>query len=139
MPTPEENVSWLVAYVRGADAKIDAAGGTTGISAEQFDAYDDETVFYYDRKTYRGRAGIQEFIDLLAPFDIEFGEIIDVFGNEKRVTLVIEESLQRKSDGVRCAYIRTATYLIEGGVIKECWIIDAPPQELAAYLAESVG
>lgn len=139
MPTPEENVSWLVAYVRGADAKIDAAGGTTEISAEQFDAYDDETVFYYDRKTYRGRAGIQEFIDLLAPFDIEFGEIIDVFGNEKRVTLVIEETLQRKSDGVRCAYTRTATYRIEGGVIKECWIIDAPPQELAAYLAESVG
>ena len=137
MPTPEENVEWLLAYVRGADAKIEEAGGTTEISAQEFDAYDDDTVFYYDRKSYRGRLGIQAFIDLLAPFDIEFGAVIDAYGSAERVTLVIREALTRKSDGQRFDYVRTATYRIDHQVIKECWIVDAPPEELALYIAAS--
>lgn len=137
MATTEENVAWLLAYVSGADEKIAGAGGVAEVSADQFDAYDEDTVFYYDRRTFRGRSGIQDFIDLLAPFDISFGDVIDAYGSPDRVTLVINESLVRRSDGVRLDYVRTATYRIQDEVIKECWIIDAPPEALSAYLDES--
>ena len=39
----------------------------------------------------------------------------------------------------RIEYVRTATYKIVDGVIRECWIVDAPPVELAEFLRETVG
>ena len=138
MPTAEDNVRWLLDYVAGSEAKVEAQGGTTdGLSVDQFDAYSEDTVFYYDNHEYRGMAGLQAFIDLLAPYTLSFDGVIDAFGSEDRVTLVIKESLVRRSDGERIDYVRTATYRIVDHVIRECWIVDAPPAELAAFLGRN--
>jgi hypothetical protein len=59
--------------------------------------------------------------------------------SDERVTLVIKESLVRRSDRERIEYVRTATYKIVDGVIRECWIVDAPPVELAEFLRETAG
>jgi hypothetical protein len=81
VPTPEQNVKWLLDYVTGSEAKVKDQGGSTDVlSVDQFAAYSDDTVFYYDNKEYRGKAGLQEFIDLLAPYTLSFDGVIDAFG-----------------------------------------------------------
>ncbi|MDR6972911.1 hypothetical protein [Leifsonia shinshuensis] len=120
--------SWLI--MSEAPMQRSTLRAARQVPAKHFDAYDDETVLYYDRKEHRGIRGIQEFIDLLPPFNMEFGSIIDV-GSTERVTLVIEEPLEREADGARMDYVRKPTYRLEGGTIKECWIINFPPRDLS--------
>jgi hypothetical protein len=81
VPTPEQNVKWLLDYVTGSEAKVKDQGGSTDVLyVDQFAAYSDDPVFYYDNKGYRGKAGLQEFIDLLAPYTLSFDGVIDAFG-----------------------------------------------------------
>ena len=122
----ERNVALIREHLAASNETMNDAGNMGDLDLDLYSTYDENTVFYCLGREYHGPEGIREFLRPIEGYKQILNDVIDIFGSDDRVCLVINEQVERVSDGQRFDFVRNVIYKLRRTKITECWIADRP-------------